>query len=233
MNTSPCAAITVTRLSVICNGTRHKGSPDGSPSGQFLFQSDQPGHMIHRRQDPVHQIVGTKPQAGGVDAGVAAEVFTLQHILVDEQLHLIFRIVHQPQHTDGAGGNVQQSLHMFRTGEGQAGGADLLAQYAGFELLVTGDHQQIKFRLLPVAQQQILADFCPKSNGQPPRWRSNVGLRRFQRPKSYQTRTGRTLKVLNRGSQAEGLGKMQNDMGWHMWEHQTTAWAPGKPPQGQ
>ena len=140
MNTSPCAAITVTRLSVICNGTRHKGSPDGSPSGQFLFQSDQPGHMIHRRQDPVHQIIGTKPQAGGVDAGVAAEVFTLQHILINKQLHLLFPVVHQPQNADGAGGDVQQPLHMLRAGKGKAGGADLLAQCAGLKLLITGDH---------------------------------------------------------------------------------------------
>lgn len=58
------------------------------------------------------------------------------------------------------------------------------------------------------------------------------GGRRSQRPKSHQTRTGRRPKVLNRGSQTEGLGVAQNDMGWPMWEHQANDRTLCKPPRG-
>ena len=89
---------------------------------------------------------------------MAADVLPFQHVLVHEKLHMVLPVVHQPQNADGAGGDVQKLLHILRRGKAQAGGTDLLGEDAGFEMLVPGQHQQIKLRTLPVAQQQIFAD---------------------------------------------------------------------------
>ena len=66
--------------------------------------------MTHGGNDFFHQVCSAQAQGGGVDAGVAAEEFALQHILVDEQLHPILPVVHQAQHAEAAGGDVQKLL---------------------------------------------------------------------------------------------------------------------------
>ena len=114
--------------------------------------------MAHGGDDFFHQICGLEPQGRGVDAGMTADILTLQHILVDEQLDMVVMVVHQTHDTQGAGGDVQIFLHIAVVGKAQAGGADLLGQGAGLEDLVAGEHQQIEGGVLAVAQQQILAD---------------------------------------------------------------------------
>ena len=89
---------------------------------------------------------------------MTADVLPFQHVLVHEKLHTVLPVIHQPQNADGAGGDVQKFLHILRRGKAQAGGTDLLGEDAGFEMLVPRQHQQIKLRTLPVAQQQIFAD---------------------------------------------------------------------------
>ena len=89
---------------------------------------------------------------------MAADVLPFQHVLVHEKLYMVLPVVHQPQDADGAGGDVQKLLHILRRGKAQAGGADLLGENTGLKMFVPGEHQQIKVRTLPVAQQQILAD---------------------------------------------------------------------------
>ena len=50
--------------------------------------------MPHGGDDFLHQIRSPQPQAGSIDAGMAAEKFTLQHILVNQQLHMMLVVVH-------------------------------------------------------------------------------------------------------------------------------------------
>lgn len=107
--------------------------------------------MPHGRDHLIDQIFGLQTQAGGVDAGVHTHKFTLQYILVDEQLYPVFLIIHQSQDTHGAGGDVQKLLHILRRSKGQSGGTDLAGEFAGFELLGARDHQQVKVGTLPVA----------------------------------------------------------------------------------
>ena len=114
--------------------------------------------MPHGGENLLQQVPGGDAQAGGVDAGVTAEIFALQNVLVHEKLYLIVMVVHQAQHTDGAGGDVQVLLHILRRGEGQPGGADLLAEDAGLEYLAAGEHQQVEGGALAVAQEQVFAD---------------------------------------------------------------------------
>ena len=105
----------------------------------------------------LQHVPGGQPQGGGVDTGVAAEVLRLQQVPVDEQVYLLFPVIHQPQKGQGAGGDVQEGFHGLTGGKGQPGGANLLGQLGGFEGLVPGNQEKIKFRLLPVAKEQILA----------------------------------------------------------------------------
>ena len=81
-----------------------------------------------------------------------------ENVLVDEKLHMIFRVVHQPHDGDGSGGQIQIFFHEFRPGKGEAGGVDLLGQHSRLKFLLTGHHQQVKFCLLGVAEKQVLAN---------------------------------------------------------------------------
>lgn len=69
------------------------------------------------QEAPFDQIRRPHPEAGGIDAGVASEIFAVQHLLIDQQLHLMFLIVHQSQHADRTGGDIQEFLHVFRLGK--------------------------------------------------------------------------------------------------------------------
>ena len=135
---------------------RKAGRPGGRPLGGS--EGDNTGLVVHGGEDLLHQVPGGQAQGGGVDTGVAAETVAFQDVLVHEKLHMVPRIVHEAKNADGAGGDVQIFFHILRTCEAKAGGADLLAEDAGFENLVPGDHQQIKSGGLAVAQQQIFAD---------------------------------------------------------------------------
>ena len=49
-----------------------------------VLQPDDPVRMPHSRNDPFHKIFSLKTQTGGIDAGVTANIFALQNILVDQ-----------------------------------------------------------------------------------------------------------------------------------------------------
>ena len=53
---------------------------------------------------------------------------------------------------------VEQLLHFLRRSEGQAGRADLRGEILCVERLVAGHGEQIKRRLLAVAEKEVLAD---------------------------------------------------------------------------
>ena len=94
--------------------------------------------MSHSGNDLFHQVLCPDLQAGCVDAGVTSEPFILQHILVDQKLHFILVVVHQPHDTHRSRRDVQISLHILRLGKGQAGGADLGGQIFCLKGLVPG-----------------------------------------------------------------------------------------------
>lgn len=64
--------------------------------------------MFHGGKHLFDQIHRPHPEAGGIDAGVASEIFAVQHLFIDQQLHLMFLIVHQSQHADRTGGDIQK-----------------------------------------------------------------------------------------------------------------------------
>ena len=53
--------------------------------------------VAHCRDDLLHQIRGSNPQAGGVDTRVATHILTFQHILIDQQTDTMVMIIHQAQ----------------------------------------------------------------------------------------------------------------------------------------
>lgn len=81
--------------------------------------------MVDGGQNGFHQVFCAQAQAGSIDAGVAAHIFAVQHIFIDQKLHMVFGIVHQAQHTDRAGSDIKELFHIFRLGKGQARGVDL------------------------------------------------------------------------------------------------------------
>ena len=89
---------------------------------------------------------------------MAADILILQHILVNQQAHGMFMIVHQAHDADRARFDIQVLQHFLRAGKGQAGGVDLAGKLLRLELLVAGHHQKIEVRPLPVAEEQVLAD---------------------------------------------------------------------------
>ena len=114
--------------------------------------------MFHGGKHLFDQIRRPHAEAGGIDAGMASEIFAVQHLFIDQQLHLMFLIVHQTEYTDRAGGDIQEFLHVFRLGKRKPRRADLCRQILGMEHLGIRDHQQVKCGLLTIAQEQILTD---------------------------------------------------------------------------
>ena len=113
--------------------------------------------MVHRGQKFLQNIGKPDFQTGCIDAGVAADVFVLQEVFVNEQLHPVPMVVHQPKNTDGARVDVQQLRHMFFVRKGQPGAAQLGGERFRAEFFCVGHQKQVKNRLLPVAEKQIFA----------------------------------------------------------------------------
>ena len=87
------------------------------------------------------QIRCPKPETGGVDAGVAADIFAVQYICVDQKLNPVVLVVHKAKDAEGSRSDVQKGFHIFRTGKRESGRADLLGKLAGFKMLVSRDQE--------------------------------------------------------------------------------------------
>lgn len=115
--------------------------------------------MVDGRKKNIQKIQGTDFQAGGIDAGMAADVFmTIDYRPVDQKLYLVFPVIHQTQNADRTWGNVQIFFHIFFAGKGQAGAADLAGQNGGFEFLHSRHHEKIEFGFLGIAEKKIFTD---------------------------------------------------------------------------
>ena len=79
--------------------------------------------MSHSGDELMQHVAHRDTQRGGVYTWVAAEIFVAEQVVVDKKMHAVLSIVHQPQYTDGAGGDVQQLLHVLCGCEGQPRGA--------------------------------------------------------------------------------------------------------------
>ena len=108
--------------------------------------------------DLVQHVVRLDGERRRVDARMAADHARLRDGLVDDELNMVLRIVHQPQHADRAGRDVEIALHICRIRERQPRHAKLLGKVFRLEVLLPFQHQQVKLRLLPVAEEEILAD---------------------------------------------------------------------------
>ena len=93
-----------------------------------------------------------------VHTGVAAEPLGVEHIFVDDQSDVVLGVVHEPHDTDRAGLDVEVFLHELGVRERQACDAQLTGDLLRLELFIVLDHQEVKLRLLSVAQKQVLAD---------------------------------------------------------------------------
>lgn len=62
--------------------------------------------MVDCREELFQQVGSKELQAGGVNAGMAANIFmAANNRLVDQQLDLVGMVIHQPQDTYGTGGH--------------------------------------------------------------------------------------------------------------------------------
>ena len=89
---------------------------------------------------------------------MAADHARLRDGLVDDELNMVLRIVHQPQHADRAGRDVEIALHICRIRERQPRHAKLLGKVFRLEDLLPFQHEQVELRLLPVAEEEVFAD---------------------------------------------------------------------------
>jgi hypothetical protein len=69
--------------------------------------------MVYCREYLFQQICRFHTQGRGIDTGMTAKVFSLQNILVDQQLNPVFPVIHQTQYAKGAGRDIQKFLHEF------------------------------------------------------------------------------------------------------------------------
>ena len=84
---------------------------------RFLRQVNEYRLMMDRGKDFLHQVLRCNCERRGVDARMSAEARVFQNGLVNDQLHLVFPVVHQPQHAHRAGRDVQKPQHILRRGK--------------------------------------------------------------------------------------------------------------------
>ena len=84
--------------------------------------------MVDGGQNGFHQVFCAQAQAGSIDAGVAAHIFTVQHIFIDQKLHMVFGIVHQAQHTDRAGRRQARQYRIILSADTASEARQLLSQ---------------------------------------------------------------------------------------------------------
>ena len=132
--------------------------PGKSRAGSILAdQMNGRAGVAGRGQEFIYQVLGPDLQAAGAYAGVAADVLIPQHILVDQEGDLLVFVIHQPHDADGARLNIEIFEHGILPGKGEAGGVDLGGELLCLELFVSRHHEQVEIRLLPVAEEEILA----------------------------------------------------------------------------
>ena len=115
--------------------------------------------MSHSRNDLFKHIFGADPKAGGVDAGMTADIWFFYHITVDEKTYFVVFIIHQSHDTYRAWSNVQKFFHIVFFCKRKSCRPNLGRQIFCFKFLIPRDQKQVKVRFLAVAEKQILADY--------------------------------------------------------------------------
>lgn len=77
--------------------------------------------MLDRRgfQEFFCEIADRDFQAGGVDAGMAADGLCLKDLSVDQDVQILCRFIAEAQDTGGARFRVENGFHFFGAGEGK------------------------------------------------------------------------------------------------------------------
>ena len=118
--------------------------------------------MFHSRNNFFHHIFHVNFQAGGVDAGMAADIRLFQEILVNKQLNVMLLVIHQTEDAYRARGDVQVIFAIikshFTKGNSRSGYAKLRGNFLGFEFFVSGKKEKVEVGLLAIAEEQVLAD---------------------------------------------------------------------------
>ena len=120
--------------------------------------------MPHGRDDPLCKILHGKTYCGSVDTRMEADILSYQNIPVDDEPYPVFPVIGKTQDTQRTRCDIQKGLHKFGVCKGQPGRTDKLGKHACFEGLIAGDQQKVKVRLLPVAEEQVLADLGAQSS---------------------------------------------------------------------
>src|SRR5699024_9516123 len=94
-----------------------------------LAREADDGHLMAQGgQEDLRQLAGEELEAGGVDAGVAAEELLPEHVLVHEQADAPLPVVHEAEDGDRAGADAEQLLHLLRGAEGEPRGIYLCGE---------------------------------------------------------------------------------------------------------
>ena len=128
-----------------------------SAAGAERLQVNKNGVVVDGGQDFLQKVGHGQADAAGIAAGMTGQTGGLQHGPVNNQLDTVLRVVHQTKHGNAARVQVEKGFHMSLVGKGGAGDAKLIGQYAGLQIFVSRQHDQIETGLLPIAQKQILA----------------------------------------------------------------------------
>ena len=81
--------------------------------------------MTGGRKELFDHVLRAQLQAARAHAGVAAEVFALEYILIDQERDIVPFVVHKAHNTDGSRFNVQIFQHIVFPGKRETGGIDL------------------------------------------------------------------------------------------------------------
>ena len=124
----------------------------------FLSQLHKDRFVLHCRDNFFHHVFHVNFQAGGVDAGMAADIRLFQEILVNKQLNVMLLVIHQTEDAYRARGDVQVFFHISLISKGKSGYAKLRGNFLGFEFFVSGKKEKVEVGLLAIAEEQVLAD---------------------------------------------------------------------------
>ena len=111
--------------------------------------------MMDRWKKFIPDILGFCFQAGGVYTWVKAPIFFMKNILIDQQAHMIFRIIHKSHDADRTRCNVQVLFHVCGICKGQTGRTYLLTQVLCFKRFFARHEQKVKICFLTTTKKKI------------------------------------------------------------------------------
>lgn len=75
---------------------------------------------------------------------------------------MVLRVIHESHDADRTRSQTKKFLHMVIIRKGKSRGTDLFGENLRFEFLMSRHQEKVEFRLLGVAEEEVLADMDPK-----------------------------------------------------------------------